>query len=1023
MESFNAKIRTLPGGLSLAAKSQADPDDKTLKQAFGKTDSESGLEGSAARIHENGVKAFYDPNEVVVEHGAVNEFVEVLDSVSGVQMNELEGSVAKTKENGVRVSGGPNELVVDHGSSFENQASVLGVNKHGEQSVDKTAAVGLIGDGLGNKAGSPANAEGSTWKLVVDLNKQLGYEDYEPSFSENGGNRDISMVEMNENREEGGKDVGDKELSYSVGDFVWGKIKSHPWWPGQIYDSSDASEIAAKYSRKNRFLVAYFGDGTFAWCHPSQLKPFEENFEQMSQQSNLKSFVNAVDWALHEFCRVVESGMTCSCVPKENLVGLSKPMAVNGGIKEGVFVPDGGIGKHSIAQFEPRMLLANLKNIAQVVSLDSDFELNVLKSKLLAFYRAKGGYQLPMYTPPQYILGLGDSAILGVNVCGSQGGIAIQGPSQEDWLSSPVTPGSQKLPLISGDKLYQRRKQKSVADILSEEMDVEPKNEGANTGNKGTDSGKLESTSRRGRKKKSSNEAENHAGNNFTSTSGKRQRMKLLGAFTSTQNVDGNVEIAGSGGGEENKKGPMLRERKANKISYAEHDGDSVEEETDNVSVQRERKKSKYLSPPYTSPIGGEKNLGSKTDSCMESPKASSGFGFQIGERISRVAGQLIGSPPIFKCSGEKDKKNLSSEVGIGHNSSGILISETPKQNQKLFIGPTVAEASAIQVLSEIRSAALIPPYAKDAESSDMIKDFLYTYRESIYREGSNYQIYNRRRPGRKRKSLVSEPVSSEKEQNETNQGSLQRKSPRIRSETTEAKLNKPEDKRDSGSSDMKIDSVPPGFSVEHRARWMRNEAKSDEPEVKQVTGASEAKSDKPEGKQVAGASDMNIGDKESEGKASSAAALCLSFGPGMSLPSKQDLIATYSKFGTVNTMETKVMYSTFCAQVVFVRSSDAEQAFNHSMSSIASGNSRISYRLRYLNAGSKKEIPSARASSVVPKESDKAPDNSSLQFIRQKLKAMTSMLEKSGEDMSQEMKINLESEMKVLLEKVSSLP
>lgn len=64
-------------------------------------------------------------------------------------------------------------------------------------------------------------------------------------------------------------DKGVSEHTYSVGDYVWGKIKSHPWWPGRIYDPSDASEFAVKYRQTGRFLVVYFGDGSFSWCLPS----------------------------------------------------------------------------------------------------------------------------------------------------------------------------------------------------------------------------------------------------------------------------------------------------------------------------------------------------------------------------------------------------------------------------------------------------------------------------------------------------------------------------------------------------------------------------------------------------------------------------------------------------------------------------------------------------------------------------------------------------------------------------------
>ncbi|GAB4831718.1 hypothetical protein Ancab_005730 [Ancistrocladus abbreviatus] len=52
----------------------------------------------------------------------------------------------------------------------------------------------------------------------------------------------------------------ENEGDFSVSDLVWDKVKSHPWWPGQIFHPSDSSEKTMKYYRKNCYLVAYFGD-------------------------------------------------------------------------------------------------------------------------------------------------------------------------------------------------------------------------------------------------------------------------------------------------------------------------------------------------------------------------------------------------------------------------------------------------------------------------------------------------------------------------------------------------------------------------------------------------------------------------------------------------------------------------------------------------------------------------------------------------------------------------------------------
>jgi hypothetical protein len=54
-------------------------------------------------------------------------------------------------------------------------------------------------------------------------------------------------------------------------------------WPGEIFDPTDASELALKHRKKGSHLVAYFGDNTFAWCDESQLKPFVTNYSQMEK--------------------------------------------------------------------------------------------------------------------------------------------------------------------------------------------------------------------------------------------------------------------------------------------------------------------------------------------------------------------------------------------------------------------------------------------------------------------------------------------------------------------------------------------------------------------------------------------------------------------------------------------------------------------------------------------------------------------------------------------------------------------
>ena len=88
-----------------------------------------------------------------------------------------------------------------------------------------------------------------------------GLEDFElnggvPNAVDNSGDSE-KIVEMNN------VDT-DLKCESSVGYFEWSKIKSHPWWPGQVYDPNGVSDKAVTAIQKGQFLVANFGDNTLA---------------------------------------------------------------------------------------------------------------------------------------------------------------------------------------------------------------------------------------------------------------------------------------------------------------------------------------------------------------------------------------------------------------------------------------------------------------------------------------------------------------------------------------------------------------------------------------------------------------------------------------------------------------------------------------------------------------------------------------------------------------------------------------
>lgn len=182
-------------------------------------------------------------------------------------------------------------------------------------------------------------------------------------------------------------------------DLVWGKVRSHPWWPGQIFDPEDASEKAVKHYKKDSYLVAYFGDQTFAWNDSSALKPFRSYFSQIEKQSNSESFHNAVNCALEEVERRVQLGLSCSCIPKDDYAKIETQVLENTGIREKSSRRYGVDQSSCASRFEPYELLEFIRAAAPCASAGADqLDLVIARGQLSAFCSFKG-YRAPFEFP------------------------------------------------------------------------------------------------------------------------------------------------------------------------------------------------------------------------------------------------------------------------------------------------------------------------------------------------------------------------------------------------------------------------------------------------------------------------------------------------------------------------------------------------------------------------------------------------------------------------------------------------
>ncbi|XP_073049464.1 PWWP domain-containing protein 1-like [Primulina eburnea] len=153
---------------------------------------------------------------------------------------------------------------------------------------------------------------------------------------------------------------------YDVGDMVWGKVKSHPWWPGHIYNENYASVPVRKSKREGHVLVAFFGDSSYGWFLPAELIPFEQNFAEKSRQTNLRTFLTSVEDAIDELSRRRSLGLACRCRNEFNF----GPSA-----SKGDYLVDIGVGDepgvYSSIQinkardsFQPREMLSFMQQMA-----------------------------------------------------------------------------------------------------------------------------------------------------------------------------------------------------------------------------------------------------------------------------------------------------------------------------------------------------------------------------------------------------------------------------------------------------------------------------------------------------------------------------------------------------------------------------------------------------------------------------------------------------------------------------------
>ncbi|XP_058227354.1 serine/threonine-protein kinase ATM isoform X2 [Rhododendron vialii] len=944
---------------------------------------------------------------------------------------------------------------------------------------------------------------------LLELDKQVDlnhlYEENRALLSGNGENSSVevsdlhcSILGVSQNGtidwEAKAGNEAQEEFKLSMGDLVWVKTKTQSWWPGLIVDPLHAPKDAANSDQRASLLVKYFGNGSCVWCSPLQLKPFVQNFEQMSAQGNSMNFNGAVKKAANEFGSRVKSQMTCSCILREqNQATFDALSNGNGGSKDLEMLNNlCPVEEYSVNQFKPENFVAFVKFLALDISMPGMLEFEATRNRLYAFYRALGHRQLSMHqlrgttdvkdsAAEDELKQSGDSSdrVLEKNMkdLGKVSGVEVdmglekcrRDFSEEGNENSEARNRSAEVAHIDncqfaspGDggnggksgKSYESRERRRSRYLSPPYTDLSfgGKNSPVSEEN-GTEGGKVDniidgqsvgspslvSSGKKLLKKKSMQAISGLSSSNMLS----ELRFAALDCLHShrSKHFD-QFERFFSGF-----RSSVFQDKSNGEIDRIILQTEpGVEVPTDKARGMVEESTESGVKKPFAGSTGSDTQVWSEAQPNV------------IPKRRRRKKEMVTIDPRTIPAPGfsEVNGNPTSGPFMINFQTIGCLTSEgmsVPKKGRKRAgINVELHQAKVAAVLPDLNGNCSTPSSLLEDSMTTNVISFMDGTASAktegitglVDVNGNNAQVGSFLKDVQVMGPCSTQDIA-EVHKEEGMKGASSSLNPSSKSEVTAKQMEPNGNNADQSSSfhkdlmDLLSPVGKPGpkkrkrkekASVEPIPDLNGNAANPISPGANLPAGEGKAPRKRRKNKPIAGfvpQISINYNKVQTLGEASGFA-LLLRFAQGFPMPSKEALTATFCGFGRIKELETQALSDSISAQVVFENSSDAGYAFKSLEKSSPFGPALINYGLHHLPAASGVPVTSktvegfkmpARKPYGLKPITGETPD---LSVIRKNLEMMTSMLEKAGDDLSPETRAKLETEVKGLLKKVSTM-